>query len=74
MATITGTNNFVSFWKAVAYYSRPVPASSSRDIIQEVKDKIAEGDIVIGEPELRPGERLIVIDNYTRYAIEESTP
>ena len=60
-----GTSYFVSFELAVSYYKA---YGFSR---QDVGSKRARGEIHIGEPRLRPGQRLVVIDEGTRYAIEE---
>jgi hypothetical protein len=62
---IIGTNNFVSRQRAYIYY---------RDYgyhISDIDQKIRDGEIAIGAPDLKPGQRLFIIDNGTRYAIEE---
>jgi hypothetical protein len=62
--TRQGTANFVSKAAAVRYY---------RDYgfdAADVDRKIAEGEIHIGKPTLKPGDRLVVVYNGTRYAIE----
>lgn len=65
-----GTSYFVSFDKACDYYRTYEETSSAA--VASVVSKIAEGSIHIGKPALKPGERLLVIDNGTRYAIEEA--
>ena len=70
--TTIGTSYFVNFTKACDYYKGQgldelTPAALER----EVRAKIAEGEISIGQPELKPGNRLLLIDGGTRYAIEE---
>lgn len=64
---ITGTSHFVSKRHAIRYYQPyeyPIAA-------QAVEDKLARGEIQIGKPDLKPGQRLTIIDGGTRYAIEE---
>jgi hypothetical protein len=69
MSTVETTHHFVSEWKAINYYSRRLPAGSMRDAVKEVRQMIAEGAIVIGEPATAAGEHLQIIDNGTRYAV-----
>lgn len=69
--TRIGTSHFVSFTKACDYYKGQgmddlTPAALER----EIRAKIDDGEISIGQPELKPGDRLLVIDDGTRYAIE----
>lgn len=68
--TIIGTCHFVSLQKAIDYYRDgeilDVPAELERD----VKRKIEEGEIYIGSPDIKEGEKLVKIDNGRRYAIE----
>lgn len=65
----TGTSYFVSVRAADVYYL-PYGFDSS-----DVMHKIINGEIHVGKPELKPGERLSIIDNDTgrkwggRYAI-----
>ena len=62
----TGTSHFVSRDAAIRYYQPyeyPITAEA-------VDDKLARGEIHIGKPDLKPGERLTLIDGGTRYAIE----
>lgn len=65
----TGTSHFVSVRAANSYYE-PYGLDSA-----DVLHKITNGEIHIGPPTLKPGERLVVIDNDTghswggRYAI-----
>jgi len=63
-----GTSHFVSHAAAVRYYRDYEGADASR----AVQRKLAAGEIHIGKPRLKPGERLHVIDSGTRYAIEEA--
>lgn len=62
-----GTAYFVSIDKAAMYYRDYEGA----DGYAAVRRKLREGSIHIGKPGVKPGERLIVIDNGTRYAIED---
>lgn len=72
MSTITGTSHFVNFTKACDYYKNQgwddvTPAELER----EVREKIDNGEIALGKPDLEPGQRLLVIDAGCRYAVEE---
>lgn len=62
--TRVGTAHFVTLAHAVAYY-RPYGFDRS-----DVQRKLAEGEIFIGPPVLKAGERLVLTDNGQRYAIE----
>ena len=62
--TMTKTCYFTSRSAAERYY-RP----EGFDAI-DVERKIKEGLIYIGPPPVQPGERLIIIDNGCRYAVE----
>lgn len=58
-----GTSNFVSLSAATRYY---------RDYgydAADVKEKIRDGEIHIGKPSLKPGERLGLTDGGKRYTI-----
>ncbi len=59
-----GTSYFVSLSAAVRYY-KPYGTDKAN-----VEQKIAEGEIHIGKPPVKPGEKLFKIDDGTRYAIE----
>lgn len=63
-----GTSYFVSHAAAVRYYR----ATEGKDAAGAVERKLAEGQIHLGKPDLKPGEVLTVIDNGTRYAIKEA--
>jgi hypothetical protein len=64
--TITGTSHFTSRAAAVAYYvPYHYPIAS-----EAVDDMLARGEIHIGEPTLRPGERLVLLDGGRRFGIE----
>lgn len=67
MKITVGTNHFRSRDAAVAYYSAYGFDGP------EVDRKIAEGDIVIGPPALKPGETLSTIDLNRRYAVTSDT-
>lgn len=66
--TIIGTNCFVSFKSACKYYAAQ---EGWEGIYRLVKSKEAEGAIKIGAPVLKQGQRLKIVDNGTRYAIED---
>lgn len=61
-----GTSYFVSFKTAVMYY-RPYG-----DGPRDVQRKLDEELIHLGKPEIKAGQKLLVIDGGTRYAIEET--
>lgn len=65
-----GTSYFVSKNAAVLYYM-PYEGSDWNDALTAVENKLDAGEIHIGKPELKEGQRLVVIDEGTRYAIEE---
>jgi hypothetical protein len=64
----TGTAHFVSIDKAAQYYRD----YDHNDGYATVRRKLKEQSIHIGKPELKPGQKLHIIDNGTRYAIEEA--
>lgn len=59
-----GTCHFVSREHAIRYY-RPYGNTSL-----DIDEMIENGSILIGKPKLKPGEKLYVIDDGCRYAIE----
>ncbi len=62
---MTGTSYFKSVTAALRYYR-------AYGFDEEAVDqKIAEGEIHIGKPALKPGETLQLIDEGTRYQITE---
>lgn len=67
--TIWGTCHFVSKAKAAQYYREYCADLSTARAM--VAGKIAQGEIKIGKPNVMPGDRLIVVDSGTRYAVEE---
>ena len=60
-----GTNYFVSLAAAVAYYAD----YHFEDAAVTVECKLKAGEIRIGEPRIKPGERLVKIDSGRRWAI-----
>ena len=62
-----GTCHFVTFESAIRYYAAYCPQGTRA----YVRKKVNEGEIAIGAPRLKPGQRLIFIDDATRYAIIE---
>lgn len=69
--TILGTSHFVNFTKACDYYKDQGMDDLTPAALEiEVCAKIADGEIELGKPEIEPGERLLLIDNGRRYAIE----
>ena len=62
---ITGTSYFVSMAKAIRYY-----ALYEDDAEAVTKRKLEAGEIHIGKPPMKKGDKLTIIDNGARYAIE----
>ncbi len=62
---IVGTSHFVSKAAALRYYryEHATPETIER--------KLEAGLIHIGEPAVAPGQKLILIDDGTRYAVED---
>lgn len=60
-----GTSYFVSKAAAVRYYAYEGATEAT------IERKLAEGLIHIGKPPLQNGQRLTVIDDGTRYAVED---
>lgn len=69
--TTTGTSHFVNLTKACDYYkSQGLGGLTHAALEIEVRAKIEDGEISLGQPELKPGDRLLLIDGGARYAIE----
>ncbi len=62
-----GTSYFVSRSAAERYYK----SQGYDDAKETVRDKIRSGDIHIGRPPVKAGQRVITVDGGKRYAIEE---
>jgi hypothetical protein len=70
MAT-TDTSHFVNFTKACDYYkSHVIDELTPAELGRTVQHLIDEGEIYLGKPELEVGDRLVLIDEGTRYGIE----
>ena len=69
MKTTTGTSHFVNFTKACDYYKDYEPYETPAELERIVRRKIDEGQIDIGQPTIKPGETLSIIDDGCRYAI-----
>ena len=68
MEIIVGTSHFESEQAAVNYYY--YCSDYDKDTVgRDVMDKIRKGEITIGPPELKDGERLEIIKGEGRYAI-----
>ena len=66
MATRYGTSYFTSMSAAIRYYR------DYGDDADDVRRKIREGQIHIGKPPLKPGQRLGTTDGGKRYEISEN--
>ena len=63
--TLQGTSHFVSFKRAVIYYSAyGVP-------LEQVQQKLQDGEITIGVPQVTPKQRVILHPTEGRYLIED---
>lgn len=63
--TLQGTSHFVSFQRAVIYYSAyGVP-------LEQVERKLQAGEIAIGVPQVTPKQRVILHPTEGRYFIED---
>lgn len=60
-----GTSHFINLRAAERYYARQHESAA------RVATKIAEGEIHIGAPALKPGQRLSIIHGEGRYQVEE---
>lgn len=65
-----GTSYFTSESAAIRYY-RDYEGGSTIAASHAVERKLREGSIHIGEPPVKLGERLTIIDDGARYAITE---
>ena len=67
-----GTSHFVNFTKACDYYrDQGCDELTPAELERLVRGMIGEGEISLGQPDLKPGQRLVLIDNGTRYAVED---
>ena len=65
--TTWGTCHFVSLAAAIRYYR------DYGEDGEQILGKLERGEIRIGEPtDLKPGDRVVVIDDGTRYAIDDT--
>lgn len=62
MKSITGTAHFISINAAGKYYGK-----------ETARIKIEERAIVIGRPETKQGETLVLLDNGQRYGIKRDS-
>ena len=62
-----GTSHFLSFAAAVRYYRK----YDGNDACITVVERLRSGEIHIGRPTEKPGQRTYLIDNGTRWAIED---
>ena len=72
MTMRTGTNHFVNFTKACDYYrEQGNDGLTPAELEQLVRGKIADGEIETGKPDVPVGGRLVLLDDGTRYGIED---
>ena len=68
-----GTSNFVNLTKACDYYREQGNDNLTPAQLETlVHNKIEDGEIELGKPDVPIGGRLILLDDGTRYGIEES--
>ena len=63
--TLQGTSHFISFQKAVIYYS------TYGYPLEQVEKKLQAGEITIGVPQVTPKQRVILHPTEGRYLIED---
>lgn len=69
--TIIGTSHFVNFKKACDYYKgQGMDDLTPAELERAIWLKFETGEIHLGKPEVAAGERLLIIDAGTRYALE----
>lgn len=65
-----GTAHFVTKRRAISYYrDYEGDTTAAREAVYR---KLSAGEIFIGPPKLKPGEKLVVIDEGRRYAVEDA--
>lgn len=62
----------MSFDDAVRYYRMQGGFLSILDVRASVRRKLESGEIKIGEPRITKGEKLVLVDYGTRFAIEDT--
>lgn len=70
MKTRYGTSHFASYGYAEIYYRGYVPNYNSDQLHSYVAGKVKAGEINIGKPTIKAGQRLLV-NSEGRYVIEE---
>ena len=67
--TTIGTNCFPSKFRAELFYANCLGDNQEQfEVAEYVKDKIKAGEITIGKPLVKTGQKLLIIDN--RYHIQ----
>jgi hypothetical protein len=66
MAIRTGTSYFPGIWAARRYYAMYGLSK------QDVAEKLVASEISIGNPPIKEGQKLVLIDSGMRWAIEEA--
>ena len=70
--TITGTSHFVNFTKACDYYKGQGYDHLGVSALESfVRAKIESGEIELGKPDVLMGVRLVLLDNGTRYGLQD---
>lgn len=69
---IHGTAHFVGFTKACDYYrDQGNDELTPADLERLVRSKIDDGEIYLGKPDVPVGSKLILLDEGTRYGLEQ---
>lgn len=67
---ITGTHHFISKWAAECYYKKQFNLSK-QELRAEIERKIAYGEIKIGPPQIKNGQKLLKNKEEGRYFIKD---
>jgi hypothetical protein len=71
--SVVGTSHFVNFTKACDYYRNEGNDELTPAQLETlVREKIADGSIALGKPEIEVGQTLLLTDDNTRYAIRHA--
>lgn len=73
MATQWGTSHFVDRKSAALYYRDYADDRNMMKAYALVQRKLKAGEIHLGKPQVKAGEKLILIDGGKRYAIESQS-
>ena len=72
MKTITGTNHFESLSAVYNYYSGYCPNMREGDYNEYIREKLKRKEVLVGKPNIKPGEKLSLHQEERRYFITSS--